>query len=67
MGNAIRLLHGQRGKRLNEAAAVAVYADGEWVESDLLLSDKVGGRARRGPSQKVQTYKFAQGAGVQLY
>lgn len=46
---------------------MALYADGEWAESDLLLSAKVGGMARSGLSQKVQTYKFAQGAGVWLY
>lgn len=40
----------------------AVYADGEWVESDTLWSDKVGGMVRRGP-----TYKFAATeAGVHL-
>lgn len=46
---------------------LAVYADGEWVESDSLWSDEVGGMVRRALSQKVQTYKFAAtGAGVQL-
>lgn len=41
---------------------MALYADGEWAESDLLLSAKVGGMARRGLSQKSADVQICSGS-----